>query len=92
MALQKTIHTIQSLRRTGKILNNLAEIATREVQKTRVFTFSDLCKIKTPLKPASKAWEMEDFRKAEMVKAKCTRKVVKGFQMTSEKTLLNIFL
>ena len=48
--------------------------------------------IKTPLKSASKAWEMEDFRKAEMVKAKCTRKVVKGFQMTSEKKLLNIFL
>merc|ERR1712061_348963 len=39
----------------GKVMAILAEIATAEVKKTGVFTIPGLCRIKTRLKPATKA-------------------------------------
>merc|ERR1712014_276500 len=69
----------------GKILNSLAEIATQEVQKTGVFTIPGLCKIKTRVKPATKAGKREVFGKTVMVKAKPARKVVKAFPVSALK-------
>merc|ERR1712187_151468 len=63
----------------GKILNSLAEIAAKEVKSTGVFTIPGLFKIKTRVKPATKAGKREVFGKEVMVKAKPARKVVKAF-------------
>ena len=52
------------------ILNSLAEIATQEVKSTGVFTIPGVCKIKTRMKPATKAGKREVFGKVVMVKAK----------------------
>merc|ERR1712050_451682 len=54
----------------GQILNSLAEIATEEVKSTGVFTIPGVCKIKTRVKPATKAGKREVFGKVVMVKAK----------------------
>merc|ERR1712207_68797 len=69
----------------GKILNSLAEVATQEVQKTGVFTIPGLCKIKTRVKPATKAGKREVFGKTVMVKAKPAGKVVKAFPASALK-------
>merc|ERR1711878_44397 len=39
----------------AKVLNTLAEVATAEVKKAGVFTIPGLCRIKTRVKPATKA-------------------------------------
>merc|ERR1712156_360859 len=69
----------------GKILNSLAEIATQEVKKTGVFTIPGLFKIKTRMKPATKAGKREVFGKVVMVKAKPARKIVKAFPVSALK-------
>merc|ERR1711879_475575 len=69
----------------GQILNSLAEIATKEVKSTGVFTIPGVCKIKTRMKPATKAGKREVFGKVVMVKAKPARKVVKAFPVSALK-------
>merc|ERR1712050_528096 len=69
----------------GKIMNSLAEIATEQVKSTGVFTIPGLCKIKTRVKPATKAGKREVFGKVVMVKAKPARKVVKAFPVSALK-------
>merc|ERR1712032_1615880 len=69
----------------GQILNSLAEIATQEVKSTGVFTIPGVCKIKTRMKPATKAGKREVFGKVVMVKAKPARKVVKAFPVSALK-------
>ena len=54
----------------GQILNSLAEIATQEVKSTGVFTIPGVCKIKTRMKPATKAGKREVFGKVVMVNVK----------------------
>ena len=66
-------------------MNSLAEIATQEVKSTGVFTIPGLCKIKTRVKPATKAGKREIFGKVVMVKAKPARKVVKAFPLSALK-------
>merc|ERR1712061_773911 len=62
-----------------KVMNALAEIATKEVTKTGVFSLPGLCRLKTRTKPATKAGKREIFGKMYVVKAKPAKKVVKAF-------------
>ena len=61
------------------------EIATKEMKSTGVFTIPGVCKIKTRVKPATKAGKREVFGKVVMVKAKPARKVVKAFPVSALK-------
>merc|ERR1712187_475770 len=54
----------------SKVIDSLAEIATKEVAKTGVFSLPGLCRLKTRTKPATKAGKREVFGKVVMVKAK----------------------
>ena len=63
----------------SKVLNTLAEIATAEVKKTGLFTVPGLCRLKTRVKPATKAGKREMFGKMVVVKAKPAKKVIKAF-------------
>ena len=65
--------------RAAKDMNSLTEIATAEVKKTGIFSFPGLCRIKTRMKPATKAGKREMFGKMTIVKAKPAKKVVKAF-------------
>merc|ERR1719254_501465 len=63
----------------GKALASLAAIATKEVKSTGIFTIPGLCRIKTRMKPATKAGKREIFGKMQIVKAKPARTIVKAF-------------
>merc|ERR1712207_103405 len=63
----------------SKLLNSLAEVATKEVKKAGVFAVPGLCRLKTRTKPATKAGKREIFGKICVVKAKPARKIVKAF-------------
>merc|ERR1712151_880152 len=69
----------------AKIIGSIAEIATKEVVKSGIFTLPGLCRIKTRMKPATKAGKREIFGKVVMVKAKPARKVVKAFPVSALK-------
>merc|ERR1712217_519102 len=62
-----------------KVMNALADIATKEVTKTGVFSLPGLFRMKTRTKPATKAGKREIFGKMCVVKAKPAKKVVKAF-------------
>merc|ERR1719168_179582 len=59
----------------AKFIDSLAEIATKEVGKTGIFSLPGLCRLKTRTKPGTR----EVFGKVVMVKAKPARKIVKAF-------------
>merc|ERR1712061_645543 len=63
----------------SKIIDSLTELATKEVGKTGVFSLPGLCRLKTRVKPATKAGKREVFGKVVMVKAKPARTIVKAF-------------
>merc|ERR1711877_7037 len=67
------------------VLNSLAAIAAKEVKKTGIFTLPGLCRIKTRVKPATKAGKREVFGKVVMVKAKPAKKIVKAFPVAALK-------
>merc|ERR1711988_1581004 len=69
----------------AKLIGSLADIATKEVVKTGIFTLPGLCRTKTRMKPATKAGEKEVFGKVVMVKAKPAKKVVKAFPVAALK-------
>merc|ERR1711972_340471 len=69
----------------AKVLNSLAEIATGEVKKAGIFTIPGLCRIKTRMKPATKAGKREIFGKMTIVKAKPAKKIVKAFPVAALK-------
>ena len=69
-----------------KVINSLAEVATAEVKKAGVFTIPGLCRIKTRMKPATKAGKREMFGKMTIVKAKPAKKVVKAFPVAALKS------
>ena len=69
----------------SKIIASLAETGAKEVKKNGVFTFPGLCKIKTRVKPATKACEREIFGKMQVVKAKPARTIVKAFPVAALK-------
>merc|ERR1712154_318739 len=62
-----------------KVLETLAEVATKEVKGTGKFTIPGLCMLKTRSKPATKAGKKEVFGKVVMVKAKPATIVVKAY-------------
>merc|ERR1712194_685334 len=67
------------------LLNSIAEIATKEVKKTGIFTFHGLCRIKTRTKPATKAGVRNVFGKEMKVKARPARTIVRGYPVAALK-------
>merc|ERR1739846_193709 len=62
-----------------KVLDTLAEVATKEVKGTGKFTIPGLCMVKTRQKPATKAGKREVFGKVVMVKAKPAKTIIKAY-------------
>merc|ERR1719414_1059748 len=67
------------------VLDSIVEIATKEVKKAGVFSIPGLCRIKTRVKPATKAGKREVFGKVVVVKAKPARTIVKAFPVAALK-------
>merc|ERR1711982_166723 len=67
------------------LLQTLATLATAEVKKNGIFTIPGLCRIKTRVKPATKAGVRVAFGKEMKVKAKPARTVVKAFPVAALK-------
>ena len=66
-------------------LESLVTLATTEVKKNAIFTLPGLCRIKTRLKPATKAGVRMAFGQEMKVKAKPARTVVKAFPVAALK-------
>merc|ERR1711964_670651 len=67
------------------LLESLATLATAEVKKAGIFTIPGLCRIKTRLKPATRAGTRMAFGQEMKVKAKPARTVVKAFPVAALK-------
>merc|ERR1712227_883082 len=86
-ALVKTLaeqHELKTKVCSG-LLESLATLATTEVKKTGIFTTLGLCRIKTRVKPATKAGVRIAFGQEMKVKAKPARTVVKAFPVAAIK-------
>merc|ERR1740116_150520 len=68
-----------------KVMGTLAEIGAGEVKSTGIFTLPGLCRIKTRVKPATKAGKKMMFGKEVVVKAKPAKTVVKAFAVAALK-------
>merc|ERR1712014_358623 len=64
---------------SSDLLKSFVEIAAKEVKKTGIFSIPGLCRIKTRMKPATKAGVRTMFGKEFKVAAKPAKKVVKAF-------------
>merc|ERR1719401_2343674 len=86
-AIAEALATACELKKSvcSKAIDSLAEIATQEVGKTGLFSIPGLCRVKTRMKPATKAGKREVFGKVVMVKAKPARKIVKAFPAAAPK-------
>merc|ERR1719258_725307 len=62
-----------------EVLESFVAIATSEVKKNGIFTIPGLCRIKTRVKPATKAGVRNIFGKEVKVAAKPAKTVVKAF-------------
>merc|ERR1712107_611656 len=84
-ALAEALATQSELKRNvcAKVISSLAEIGTKELGKNGIFTLPGLVRVKTRMKPATKAGEREVFGKKVMVKAKPAKKVVKAFPVAA---------
>merc|ERR1712000_574003 len=69
-----------------KIVNSLAGIAAEQVKSAGLFTIPGLCRIKTRVKPATKAGKRECFGQVMMVKAKPARTVAKAYPVAALKS------
>merc|ERR1711879_744024 len=69
----------------NKILAELVTIATAETKKNGIFTLPGLCRIKTRVKPATKAGKKEMFGKTVMVKAQPAKTIVKAYTVAALK-------
>merc|ERR1719201_2474048 len=69
----------------GKVLEALAELATKETKSTGKFTIPGICMVKTHHKPATKAGKRMAFGKEVRCKAKPARTVVKAFAVAALK-------
>ena len=67
------------------LLESLVALATTEVKKTGIFTIPGLCRIKTRVKPATKAGVRMMFGQETKVKAKAAKTVVKAFAVAALK-------
>merc|ERR1739845_248575 len=77
-------HELKNSQCSG-VLASLATIAASEVKKAGVFTIPGVCRIKTRVKPATKACTKEIFGEMRKVKAKPARTVVKAFAVAALK-------
>merc|ERR1712225_214529 len=77
-------HGLKS-KEVSQVFDSLAAIATKEVKKNGIFTLPGLCRIKTRVKPATKAGVRMMFGQETKVKAKPARTVVKAFAVASLK-------
>merc|ERR1719238_794120 len=68
-----------------KVINSLAGIATKEMGTVGQFTLPGLCRIKSRVKPATKATEKKMFGKTVLVKARPAKTVVKAFPVAALK-------
>merc|ERR1711881_548799 len=86
-ALTKALASEHGLKQKAcsEVINSMVAIATKEVKSTGVFTLPGVCRIKTRMKPATKAGKREVFGKVVMVKARPARKVVKAFPVSALK-------
>merc|ERR1712051_863463 len=80
-----TAHEVKKSQCT-KMMATLAEVATEQVKKAGVFTIPGVCRIKTRVKPATKAGKREMFGKITIVKAKPAKTVVKAFPVAALKS------
>merc|ERR1740121_2131926 len=69
----------------SKLIAALADIGAKEVNSNGLFTVHGLCRIKTRVKPATKAGKRMMFGKEVAVKAKPAKTVVKAFAVASLK-------
>merc|ERR1712028_46529 len=69
----------------AELLDSLAALATTEVKKAGIFTIPGLCRIKTRMKPATKAGVRVCFGQEMKVKAKPARTVIKAFAVAALK-------
>merc|ERR1719327_601139 len=72
-------HGLKNTQCSG-VLDSLAAIGAQEVKKTGVFAIPGLCRIKTRMKPATKACTREIFGEMRKIKRKpatkaCTREI-----------------
>ena len=67
------------------LLESLAALATTEVKKNGIFTIPGLCRIKTRVKPATKACTRIAFGQEMKCKAKPARTIVKAFAVAALK-------
>ena len=70
----------------AKVLDALAELATKEIKSTGKFTIPNLCMIKTRHKAARKAGKRMAFGQEIKVKAKAACTVVKCFAVKALKS------
>merc|ERR1711959_440240 len=87
-ALVKTLaeqHELKTKVCSG-LLESLAILATTEVKKNGIFTIPGLARIKTRVKPATKAGVRMAFGQEIKVKAKPARTVVKAFPVAALKS------
>merc|ERR1739848_365507 len=86
-AMMKDIATEHGLKtkEVSQVFDTLAAIATKEVKKAGVFTIPGLCRIKTRVKPATKAGTRMMFGKETKVAAKPAKTVVKAFAVSALK-------
>merc|ERR1719149_107714 len=69
----------------SELLESLAALALAEVKKTGIFPIPGLARIKTRVKPATKAGIRNIFGKDVKVKAKAAKTVVKAFAVSALK-------
>merc|ERR1711907_411653 len=68
-----------------EVLDSFVAIASAEVKKNGIFTIPGLCRIKTRVKPATKAGVRTMFGKEVKVAAKPAKTVVKAFAASALK-------
>merc|ERR1712226_588693 len=86
-AIAKTIAEEFELKQNvaTKIIDSFSALATKEVVANGIFSFPGLCRIKTRVKPATKACQKEIFGKMQTVKARPARTIVKAFPVAALK-------
>merc|ERR1712091_292487 len=86
-ALLKAIATEHGLKTKdcSNVLNSLVTVATKEVKKAGIFTIPGICRIKTGVKPATKAGVRVMFGQETKVKAKPAKTVVKAYPVAALK-------
>merc|ERR1712178_12001 len=86
-AMTKALATEHGLKQKAcsDVITSMVAIATKEVKASGVFTLPGVCRIKTRLKPATKAGVRVMFGKETKVKAKPAKTIVQAYQVAASK-------